>query len=532
MAERRGPPPITFPHFAFGAGAWEHAPGYYAIGLNFDGEIGGPGPREVVDMTGIAAGYRVKKRIQHGDVDWLLTYNGTDTRVYRVESSAWVNKSGSRFVSIEGLDIVSFGDVVAVGFGTAQAYEFSSDDGTSWTASTSTGNAKYFTRAMIRGGGLANPRVDFVVDPDELYATFNLAGTAVTTSSTIGDGATDQDYFTSLTETDDGVALIGKRRALWSYDSDGLAVKLSRDFLDPPADAGGQGDRRNFEVFTNINGRVTYVVEGYKLAEYYHGWNEQIAPKHAGPQIPRMDLPINALTQAGDWIIAALGSQNTATLKNVAHAPGGSALLQNTFGTTSDLWKGRYQPDPETGQMVMTWHGVLLETTDPLRYMWYREDDGYLYLASGDSESADLQQRRCYFPIEAPATHAISSVVTLQTGTWRVESGRIYPGGGPLEPARLVSMQARTLGLASSTPSLQVLYRVVPDHETSAYVSLVTWTDGYHPEGGVLFPPSTVARVANIDFRGAGNSGANTYALLLGAVIYPAPYQPPGLGRG
>ena len=72
---------IAIPNVGRGAGWWEHEDGGgYSIALNSDNRWGyfGPGPREVVDMTGIASGYRIRKRIQHGDVDWVLTYNGTD----------------------------------------------------------------------------------------------------------------------------------------------------------------------------------------------------------------------------------------------------------------------------------------------------------------------------------------------------------------------------------------------------------------------------------------------------------------------
>ena len=42
-----------------------------------------PGPLEVADMTGIAAGYYVVDWLKHNDVNIVATTNGTDTQIFR-----------------------------------------------------------------------------------------------------------------------------------------------------------------------------------------------------------------------------------------------------------------------------------------------------------------------------------------------------------------------------------------------------------------------------------------------------------------
>lgn len=519
-----------FPHFRYGIGAAEHVPGYCAIALNYDTAYDCPGPREVVDRTGIAAGYRVYKEINHADVPWLLTYNGTNTRIYRLNAGVWQQRL--EVATAQGVDIVSAFGVVAVGYGSSRAYDFSSDSGATWTASTQTGSARYFTRAIFQSGHLTNPRVFYVVDPDLAFFTRDLTNTGTpSTSMTIGDNQTAQDSFRSLREDDNGVLICGKRRALFAPQADGSVIKLTPDYMDTTTDAGGQGDRPNFEAFTEIEGRAYYVVEGYEIIEYFHGQiNEAIAPHHNGPKIPRLHLPVNALTSAGEWLVVALGSANTATLKNVANAPGGASRLANSFGTTSELYKGRYQPDPKTGQLGMTWHGCILQCTDLLRFAWWHEDDSFLYLSSGDSELINEQQRRCYFLILPPQFHqADASAVILNAGAATVECLGIG-FGDDFSIVRLLEARAHTLGLAATAPSLRVDYRPFPDYETTAYRTAVTWNDNYHPPDGVRFPHFTTCRKTDLQFVMTGTG--NLYAMLGPVEVEAEPYLPEGVRRG
>ena len=523
-----------FPDCSLGAGAYDHVPGYYSVMQNADGRWGAviPGPREVVDRTGIAAGFRVRKQIRHADTQVLLATDGTDTRIYRQETT-WVQKAA--IVAAVGIDLVSYNAVLAVSFGPSTAYQFTTGVGAgawTFTASTKAGNAKFANYFLLQQNGLSNPLVAYVRNPNELYTTTDLTNSGTsTTASTIGDPQTAQDFFTSITEDDNGVRLIGKRHALFSIDSAGIVVKLTPDYPDPLLDAGGQSDRNNFEAWTQIAGRTYYVIGGYDIGEYYHGsWNPYLAPRWAGPQIPRMHLPINALASAGGYLLAFLGTKNPTTLKNVTNAPGGAALLQNTFTATSDLWAGRYQPNPKTGSEEMVWHGVLLQCTDPLRYAWFDEDDSYLYLCSGDSEAADAQQRRCYFVTVPPQFQmADAANVILQNGAWTVEYGRVT-FGDEWTSVRLLRAMAKTMGLAATAPSLALSYRAVQEWETTAYASLVTWNDNYHSRNGVRFPRNAACHVLNL--QAIGTSTGSTYAILESLAVEAEPYIKTGVGRG
>lgn len=530
MARTPSQPLVTeFHGFANGAGAFDHADGYYAIALNADCRWGPaiPGPREVVDLTGIATGFRVRKFERHNDVQCLLTTDGTDTKIYRRQSGAWALKT--TFSGAVGTDLVSFNDgtnsTLIAFLGASTAFQYSTDDGATWTASTKSGNAKYGNLGMVQMNGLAAPRVVYVRNPNQIYYSTNMANTGnVTTSSSVGDFSA-QTYFTSLTEDDTGMVLCGMRNSLFAFDGVN-SIRIAGPFPDPPADAGGQSDRNNFEAVATVNGRIYYNFSGYEIGEWFHGqWNAYMAPKWSGPLIPRMDLPVNAMAAVHGWLVVALGSKNTATIKAATYSPGGSALVQNSFGVTSELWAGRYQVNPATGSMGFVWHGILLQCTDPLRYMWYDEDESYLYLASGDAESADLQQRRCLWYSVAPQFHALSSVVTLQTGAWEVESGRIMNGDAYVVK-RFVSLEAAPLGCDSATPTLEVLYRAVQEYETTAYTSLVTWYDSHNSRRGVRFPYHQSYRSGRIKFKGTGNAGSNAYAVLLNARVFSERYEP------
>lgn len=516
-----------FPHFRFGAGAAEHVPGFYSIASGWDGEYGCPGPREEIDRTGIAAGFRVVKYLRHNDIQWLLTTNNTDTKLYRIETGVWTEKLN--VAGSVGTDIVSFKGDIAVGFGTTLAYRFSTDNGTTWTASSSAGNAKFFTFAIVQMNELTEARVTYLVDPNEVYFRTDLDNSVTpSTSSTIGDNQTAQTAFSSLTEDDNGVILIGTRRAVYSIDADGIAVRLTPEYADPPADAGGQGDRDNFAAYTQIEGRTFYVVSGYQCIELFHGQiNEFLAPMWSGPQIPRMHLPINAITKAGEQLLLALGTQLT-TRKSVVNAPGGTATLANTIGTTSDLWKGRYAPNPQTGQLEMRWHGVLLATTDPLQYMWHDEDDNFLYLASGDSETVNNQQRRCRFLTVPPQFHlADATNVILNAGAATVECLGVRFGDA-FDPVRLRVFRANTLGLTSAI-TLALLYRLVPGYETTAYSTLITLTNNFAGPRGIRFPAFATTRSADIQFVMTGSG--SSYAIPGEMRIEAEEYQPLGVSR-
>ena len=521
--------PIIFPGFHLGAGAFYHSPFFYAICLNGDCRYGTfqPGPREVVDLTGIAAGFRVRKahKTTHDKVWWLATTDGTDSRIYRRESGAWALKE-----TVTGAvctDIISFEGAVAVFYGASTDFRYSTNDGTAWAASGKSGSADKGNFAIVSTNGRTAPVVVYCRNPNEVYFTESLSDTTSSTSSTIGDNQT-ENFFNSLSEDDTGVLLFGMKTALFSLDGAGRVTQLTRHFAIPPADAGGQSDRANFEAYDILDGRHYYVVEGYKLLEYYRGnVNEFMAPYHVGqqigPSIPRFDLPINAIARVGDWLFVALGSKNSATIKSVTYAPGGADLVANTFGTTSELYAMRYILNE--GKESWVCHGIILQCTDPLRYMWYDDEANYLYLASGDSELINAQQRRAYIPTVNPIRHVTGGDVVLNTGACTLETGR-FDLGDPAVRKGMDRLWAKVKGLASGN-TLEALYRPESDYTnaTPDFTSLATWSDDQHAEQGVRFPQSKAFYTGRLQF--ILNGGTNTYGVMEGAALecvgYPAP---------
>lgn len=514
--------------FGRGAGASKHIPGFYSVGTNVDCRFGYamPGPREEADITGLAAGERIIKIIKHGtstEVNWAIT----TTKVYRVEAGAWVAKLSA----VTPTGIVSMKGVVAVFMGASTAFQFSSDNGTTWTASTKTGsNAKFGNMGIVQVNGLLAPRCVYGRNPNEVYTTEDLTNSdpTGTTSSYIGDNQAPLQQFNSIVEDDTGLVIFGMRHALFALNDDGTVKKLTKDYPDGVADAGGQSDRNNFEAYDMLDGRIYYGVSGYGLIEYYHGQvNNYMAPYITAEQVPRAHLPINAIATAGEWLVVALGSKNTSTLKNIAQAPGGTSLLGNTFTTASELWMARYQED-EQGNLRWVWHGILLLCTDPLRYMFYDEDTNYLTLASGDSESANLQSTRCYVVPDNPLYHLKDSIIKLNTGTWKLETGRLDFG----EPSVVKSnrrIEVHTLNLASTTPSLQVLSRPTSDYSNTAFVSLVTYTSNSVAETGTAFPAASTFRTERLQFVGVADAVNNLYPILIDAELFvedfPASYD-------
>lgn len=193
--------------------------------------------------------------------------------------------------------------------------------------------------------------------------------------------------------------------------------------------------------------------------------------------------------------------------------PGGAQLLVNTFAVTSELYAGRFISTPE-GE-VFRWHGSLLTCTDLLRYMWFDEDDSYLSLASGASESADLQQTRGYFFTDDPLARTVSSVVTLNTGAVTVEVLGVTLGS-PFDAETLERIVCKTTGLGDATPSLAVKYRGEPLYDTaSAYRTAETFLTSGRAELGVALPRVS-GKTFDLQFVLTGNASSNTYGVLHG----------------
>ena len=488
-----------------------------------------PGPLEVVDMTGIAAGYYFLDQIKHNGVNIQATTNGTDTRVYREEASAWVLKATFAGVVAGSHCLLSFHDgtnSTLVCFLTASvAWQYSTDDGTNWTASTRAGNSKFGNMGIVRQNARVSADVLYVRNPNETYTSTSMVngGAAADTGSTIGDGSA-QTYFNSVVEATDGtnVVIFGMRNAGWSMDSSGATFRMTRFVEDPPADAGGTSDRRNFEAYAVRGGRIYYIVSDYELWEYYQGvWNEDMAPYHQavnnGADIPRLHLPINAVVNAGGWIVVALGDKNSATNRVLTFSPGGTNLLINTLGVTSELYVGAPQGDS------FVWHGSILTCTDPLRGLWFDPDDSYLYLASGDAELINEQSRRCYFATSNPLTAGTTSVVTLNNGAITVETG-IISGKYPFDAVVPISIKCIARGLASSAPSLAIAYRFVGDFDTSSgYTTLETFVDSQRAMSGTRFPRMRSFATGRLRFTLTGTG--TTYGILKSIEVILAPFE-------
>jgi hypothetical protein len=520
--------------FVLGAGALKARPGAYQLATNWDGRFGIPGPREVADLTGIAATFRVIKILKHADTNVAITTDGTSTRVYRKETT-WVAKvknidgGGDSVDAITGAatDAISFKNVLAIARGSGAAYVYTSATTTSgantWEFTTSTktaGNAERANYFLEQSNGLLTPRVSYCTNPNEVYYTEDLTNTDATgvNPSYIGDTSTTQTYFTSIAEEPaTGRVLYGMRHALYTLHTEpgfeGVVERLTEQFPDPISDAGGQSDRLNFEAPALVGGTLYYPVEGRDILAWQGGqYDRYMAPRWVNDcKLPRFDLPINALCSAGGYLIAFLGSKNTATLKTVTYFSGGNAHLAGQFTTASEMWVGV----PAGGRMV--WHGILLECTNPLRGAFYDEDDGYLTLFSGDSESADVQTTRCLFPLDNPINRLTSSNVVLNAGTWKLEPGGV-DFGDEWQSKRAEHIRVMALGLATTAPTIEVEYKVTPDYDTTAFeTAFAVFDDEAGALLGAAFPDETIGQTVHLRFVGGGTG--NAYAVLRAAEL-------------
>ena len=502
---------VLFAGFAGGLGWKNHESGDngYGITLNAITRFGGllNGLKEVAEPTGIAAGFRGIKQIKHNDVNIRITWNGTDSKIYRIEAAVWALKE--TVVNARCWDVVSFHDgtnsILAVAYGADAAFRYSTDDGGTWTASTFAGtsdNPKYF---LNQQNNLSAPRVLWIVDPNQLYfATSLINGTTVSTSSTIA-GAGAQEYFTGIVQNNIGVVYTGKRHRLYAY-ANGPSVVVAGPYNDPIAEAGGQSDRYNFEnPQVMSNGWIIFQVEGVDLkAVRDRDIQTQLAPRWTpqknGWMLPRLELPINCMQVVGDNLVVALGIGDT-TKRSVVSLPGGTTLVQNSFVATSELYTGVMDGDN------LVWYGSELTCTSLLRGMFYDEDDGYLYLFSGASESADLQARRCYFLLTAPDVTLVSSNLQMNVTDVAVLETALIGAETPFDREILEYLKCNVLMLASTVPSLRVDYRFVPESDTStAYVILETYTDPVRALIGTAFPRWATSTMGRLQLRLAADS--------------------------
>ena len=522
---------VRFPSVALGAGHYYQTEGGYAIAKNGDGSSGRmmPGLLEVADKTGVPTGYRIFRQFEDYPAVGSQTrvmVSGNNTIVYTsVGGAAWSDPLDTDvIITGAATDTAIFGGRLFIAFGASTAWMFSGVDNTVMAPNTYGGNETYANYFLSRKSGLTAPQLVWVRNNNTLYAATDPASASAVTTLTVGDssGTTGvTDFFNGLAQDDTGRIYIGKRDTLYTLTAEGLPVAIFR-CKKAPTDAGGQSDSANFQRWDELDGRVYFIVEGYHLLEVYRGnVTRYMAPGHDmfpnDPEIPRANLPLNAVTAARGWLYLAMGSKNSATLKSVTHTHGGGALYQNTFSVTSDLWKGRYFGD----QWV--WHGVILECTDPLRGMHFSFIDDYLYLFSGDSEAADVQARRAYL-LPDPLHAVKSSNIHLATGEILFETGLIR--GQDYEMERLLRIRCEPLyPLASATPSVAILYRYLPPEDTSAYTTLVTHTNSYEARRWATFPRNAIGRGFHLQFALTGLAGSpNTYAILENAELELEPW--------
>lgn len=540
MTTRTRPLRFSWHGGMFGAGAGIATEGFYEIAENWDGRFNIPGPAEVVDLTGIAAGYRVIKMLKSFDIDIVVTTNSTNTKVYRKETT-WVERAS--IASRVATDAISFKNIIAIAFSGGNPYQFVTDTGSgalTFAASTKTsGNSEQATKFLEQNNGLLEPRVVYGLSPNEIYYTTDLTNTDGTgvLATYVGDTASTQNKITSLAEDNAGRVVVGMRHGLWTVDEEGIIERLTPEhFDDPPLDAGGQSDRDNFEICVRLNGLLFYNVEGYDFGAWdglNRRFNKYMAPWRGNPLLrpnpgerdrrilmPRANLPINAACAAGGWLVLFMGTTYNTTLKDVTYYPGGNAHLASTFTANSEMWVGLPLPD---GSGVL-WHGILLKVSNPLRYAFYDEDDSYLYMASGASESADLQMTRCLFYTDAPQYHGslvgapqTDDVVRLTNETWKLEFGRIE-FGDPWEYKVPKFLTADALGL-SATATLEWEYKITPDYDSTAFESdFITWSDNHDAETGAEFDTGEPFRALHL--RAVGTAASNAYAFLNGFDVF------------
>ena len=518
----------SFEDFSRGLGAFVHERGYYGLAENADLRWKGivmPGPREVVDMTGIAATFRVRKRVLHNGVNMLVTTDLTDTKVYREETGAWALKA--TFAGAVGTDIATFEGVVAVALGAGTAYQYSSDDGTSWNASTKAGNAKYANFFCVAQPADSEAKAWYVRNPSDVFVTADLTNAgASTTSSTVGDN--NADAFNCFEQDDTGLLLMGKRHYLYTMDSVGKVRVVAGPYrYIATSEAGGSAGLANFANPVQIAGRFYFPVEDVRLIEYDHGViTEDLQPAAFGPQYVRLTLPLNALAAANGWLVLALGSSQSTTIRS---SDGGSSflgsILGNTLGATSELYFGRYENGPNGREWV--WHGILLVCTKLLKYMWYDDATSYLYLAGSEAALVNLQQYRAFVAPSNPLTTKQGGNVILSR-LWYLDTG-IYYQNQPNVIKTLRKMYARTGVLSASFPVVGVAYRINDDYESGGFTVLAEWDSAATARSGSSFPASKTFRGVRFRFYGQSGAAANTYGVLYNAqsvhLFYPTSYD-------
>lgn len=516
-----------------GLGRFEFAPGYYFMGTSVDTRYRGvvmPGPRPIADLTGIAANEKVVRHIRIGADNWVIT----TTTAYRSASGTgnWteLGANGAGWVAGNPTDIIAYqvsggNPVVAVAMGSAAAYQYTVDNGTTWVTSTKAENAKYANYFTLGHDAVTgNTKIWYVRNPNELYSTFDLTNNHPGITPTfIGDYVNDE--FNSVLEFH-GVVLCGKRRYLY----DGFGTIVAGPYRSYATSNDGtltgyptHSANANFENPTILEGRIYYPVEDVRIIEYDgQSITEGVEPSAWGAA-PNLHLPINGMCAVGSELWVAIGSE-TPNLLIDAMLPGRFNLIGNVYSTgASRIFAGRRQPDGS-----WQWHGSLIATDsgNRCRLLWYDDTTSMLYFPSGAQELINTSQRRAFVALKHPLALANgSTVISLFTGSWEVETS-IYYQNQPNVTKTLRYASAKARVAASGT--LALLYRTATEETAVAYTGLVSWSTQALAETGTAFPASTTFKGVRVLFRGTGGAD-DDYTLMYNAQIihrfYPNRYD-------
>jgi hypothetical protein len=499
----------------------KYTPGGYTFGTHVDTRAGYAitGPRLADDISTLAGGYAVRYRVVHNGVNWVAASDGTNTKVYRVETGAWAVKL--TVASAVCTDLFSFTDAsgnvaIVVALGSSTAFRYSLDNGSTWVTSTLTGSKKYIEKALVQTNGLLSARVAYVVNPNTLYFGSGIInGSTIDTGSTVGDANSTDDAFTSLAEAD-GLLLIGKLRALYTITTAGVVSLLAGPYPLASTDAGAASTsymiRRNFEYpVKGLDGSVYYPVTGYKVFRYYQGTWSDISPGRYGPNVPNLNLPVTALTYAHGYLLVALGSEKVETIRTQSYSPSGGvdvtaagSLPSADNISTCYVFAGREEATPNGLDFV--WHGSLLRPSysNPanlyIQFMWFDASASAVNIAITDGYSF-----RFYWEPSAPAAVVPTTYSSYPTNYGLTLELGMMDGRTPFLP-KTGTMRWRTTGLlvGGGSPSAANWLRVSCVYFTqygdlnAAPAFDAEYTTPILAERQVQLPPSKTFRQLNV----------------------------------
>lgn len=458
----------------------------YGLTLNADARFGYVLPRgPAANSTSTASGYVAIPShggsILHNGVRILVTTNGTNTKVYRYESSDWALKETVN--SAVAVDMLSYKDdsgnsTLVVFYGSSTAFRYSTDDGANWTASNRAGNSKYGNYGIVRSFARYGSQVDYVVNPNTLYSSTSMVngGPPANSGTTVGDASTTGELFTSICEEPGTyVELIGKEFRLYTVNSAGLVQPVAGPYAKPVGDAGGNNvtgilDRKNFEnPAIGSDGAIYYPVDGaYDLLRYFRGDMTLVGPKHQGDgNVFPLGLPVTAVAVAGDWILCATGTSKLSTIRDLSIQPVGNGPDATKFWRHSPqqgwLFKGKWD-----GEQI-TWHGAWVVGSGGYIGMWYEPSGSLLWHQTDLSIATTQSIGTIYFALSDPLRTESGGAPVLADAALipRMDMG-FLTFGDPFRQKVPGRFRCQTGGLAAGGPSMAVEITPITNYETWA----------------------------------------------------------------